>query len=498
MQFPFDQSLTMPNKSQQALSMNLYGKMLQTLAMPEMMKTQQDTSKADLQQKQLANQFYPQATQSDINYKNALTGETKEKTSWMGIDELLSVLGQQNQTDKISQSKYRFGPSYQTTKAFSSLTTPEKEQWYGDHAGAYQALMAASGNEALQDQIMKNASGSEVQSSRANQLGQMAQQMILQKMGIKMPQGASNTAPANASGLSSLLVNPSQPSSLTISPQQAQALQGTVFAQPGGQAPSLQPAQPQAQMPNQSPPEAAPTAPYSGETSFTPTNEQVGRSEYAAKLQSNRKNNSANINSRIDQGEAMSSLFEQPNVLKNLSVLTQYSGAEGKAKLLWAKLFDPKQYLQYQNASEQLPQLISGSLKGMEGIPTSNEGLRAGKEFLNKADALSTLKGDPSAVAQYLVNGMDLLNDEQNALLKSGQRIYPDLIPQHKHIKTMLDDIAGGKKPEDTLVLGKNPDTGKVTTGIEKGNKTYKLSDGNSYTPTQLKRLAAGQDAGAP
>ena len=478
MQFPFDQSLLMPTQAQ--ASMDMYKQLLQTIALPEMMRTQRDTAKADLQNKQLVNQFYPQATQSDINYKNALTGETKEKTGWMGIDELLQAARTQNQADQVNQSKYRFGPGFQTIKAFSALPKAEKEQYYADHPGAYQALMAVGGNQALADQALQNFSSSNVQSSTGNSLNKMIQDLITKKMGIPMPGGTQSQA-NNATGLSALIAKQNMPNG-TISPEQAHALVGSQFSQPGGQAPQLQTAQPQGQMPQpqvpapQQAPENAPNAPYNGTTDFTPTNEQVKRSSYYAKLQSNRSGNTDQINRRIDSGEAMSNLFEQPHVLQNLSILTKYSGKEGQAKLLWDKLFNPKEYLQYQNASDQLGTIISGSLKGIESIPTSNEGMRVGKDFINKAATMASLKGDPSATAQYLINGIDLITDEQNALLKAGQKAYPNLIPQHKHVKTMLDDIAAGKKPEDVLTLGKNPDIGKITTGIERNGRTETLS----------------------
>lgn len=469
MQFPFDQSLLMPTKLDASVKQanDIYSTILNMLAMPEMMKTQRATAQEALKQKQLVNQYYP-------------------------VNELLSASRVQNQMDSIAQSKNRFGAGYLFSKEFASLPPQEKKQYFADHPGSYEMLMAAQGNKAMQDALTTADNSRSSSSSSINPYIKQIHDLFVANGALPSPDENSSEqdtstiatpqAPQTNTANSSTPPPPQSNAQAQVSPtpQQIQLLQQLGIGQPGGPKIPLQPAQsmnqgvppqmanpvlmpPQAQPqlspqtakipPQNIPPQAQdnPNAPYSGDTSFTPTNAQVASAANSAKLDTNRSLNSAQLNSRIDAGEAIGHLFEQPAVLKNLATLTKYSGVEGKAKLAWARAMHPKEWLEYQNAADQLGTIISGSLKGIENIPTSNEGMRTGKDYINKANILATAKGDPAAVANYLVNGIDLITDEQNSLLKTGQKAYPDQIPQHQHLSTMLDDIAKGADPKDVL-----------------------------------------------
>ena len=270
MQFPFDQSLLMPTKLQ--ASMNMYQQMLQTLAAPEMMKTQRETAQQDLLTKQLMNKYYPQSTQADIDYKNAQvpylgaqTAQTKAQTQAMPLDQIIKEQMAYNDAGKLAQSQNRFNQvqalsSYlksnvgqsqfaqdkpfaaAATRVMSGLASDDDYATVAQKTGnqsafqsnLYQNLLPKFAQQAGVSNYMMPGNGQAALPAPQGMSPQSSPPMPPQQMQTGMPQPTPQGAP-------SAMPQGNQPGGqqIALSPAQAQAIMQSKFGQPGGPQPPV-------------------------------------------------------------------------------------------------------------------------------------------------------------------------------------------------------------------------------------------------------------------
>lgn len=125
---------------------------------------------------------------------------------------------------------------------------------------------------------------------------------------------------------------------------------------------------------------------------------------------------------RLQAGQALENFLAQPGQVNALNTLAQYSGVEGRLRAQMERVNNPSAYLAYQNANEQLPTIIAGGLKVLEGYPSTDSSIQRVTNYFKGAQGL--LKSDPAAAAQYIQQGLQFIRDENAAMQSVNQPIF--------------------------------------------------------------------------
>jgi hypothetical protein len=97
----------------------------------------------------------------------------------------------------------------------------------------------------------------------------------------------------------------------------------------------------------------------------------------------------------------------------------------GRSELYLKNKFKPADVAEYNSIVERFPTLVSGSLKGVENIPTSNLGMERSSDFFKAISNNKAWVRDPSAQLKDTLTAMALADAETRALINSAQPIFP-------------------------------------------------------------------------
>lgn len=155
---------------------------------------------------------------------------------------------------------------------------------------------------------------------------------------------------------------------------------------------------------------------------FASTPEQTAQTQLANELAANKELTTGASRTRYEGAISASNLLNQPVVNKSFNVLSNYSGLEGKTRAQLQRLMNPEEWADYSSAANQLSGILSGSIKALESMPTSNEGLRKAQNFFEQAqDALWT---SPKAAMKFYNNGRELLDAEAKSLQATANPLF--------------------------------------------------------------------------
>lgn len=137
----------------------------------------------------------------------------------------------------------------------------------------------------------------------------------------------------------------------------------------------------------------------------------------------NKKIAGGKITDRYQAGIALENLVNSPEAQGSFKTLANYSGIEGAAKAKYQSFFNPPAYLQYKSATNQFNNLVSGSLKVLEGYPSTDQGISNAKGYFQDAQAI--LPTNPKAAMDYFNKGRALLTAETGALKGAAEPVFP-------------------------------------------------------------------------
>lgn len=180
----------------------------------------------------------------------------------------------------------------------------------------------------------------------------------------------------------------------------------------------------------------------------------------AAQARANRDIAGTKITDRAAAGRALENLIQMPQVDQLFNTLADYSGMTGRLKAQSERVTNPEAYLKYQSATNQLNGLIVGSLKVLEGYPSTDQGIQQAKGYFQ--DAQKLLFSDPTAARNYIKQGTGLLRAETQSVTKAASPIFPNALDETN---------STGKEPRST-------NAGSIPKSQNQGTKTL---DGKTY-----------------
>lgn len=125
---------------------------------------------------------------------------------------------------------------------------------------------------------------------------------------------------------------------------------------------------------------------------------------------------------RLQAGAALEDFLGKPSSQNALNTLANYSGWEGRTKAQVQRFTNPNAYLQYQNANEQLPTIIAGGLKVLEGYPSTDQSVQRVTNYFNAAKNI--MNSDAPAAAAYIRQGLQFIKDENVAMQTINQPVF--------------------------------------------------------------------------
>ena len=173
---------------------------------------------------------------------------------------------------------------------------------------------------------------------------------------------------------------------------------------------------------------------------FRNTAQQTQTASNIAKMVVNKSLTDAPLRNRYQAAVAASELLKDPAIEDSFKTLAKFSGLEGSIKANRLRLpkslgGDPIEYSKIQSARDQLGGVLSGSIKTLEGMPTSNKGLQQALSFFRQSQA--TLGSDYGAAMSFFNRGKQLLNAEAKSLQKAAEPAYEiNRIPEETPFST--------------------------------------------------------------
>jgi hypothetical protein len=196
------------------------------------------------------------------------------------------------------------------------------------------------------------------------------------------------------------------------------------------------------------------------------TNYNTPLVQKAAQVSANQALTTNAQKNRLQAGVALETFLNAPSSQNALNTLANYSGLQGRLKAQSERFTNPTAYLQYQNANEQLPTIIAGGLKVLEGYPSTDQAVQRVTGYFNAAKGL--VQTDPAAAAAYIRQGLQYIRDENAAVQTVNQPIFK------------MGDIYGGQTQAPQAPQA--PQSG-LPDGASKaiGGNTYIKSNGKWY-----------------
>lgn len=458
-------------------SLSIYGQIMQALNAPEQMKMQQQINQANLQKTQLANQYYPQSTEAEINYKNALAAAAQQKGDMWQSD-----IGK-TQAD-LKKIRDVYGPDSEEYKgAMDQLNTKLSEQ--KAMTASRQAYADISGYNALPQTAKDSIFSSFLQSGIPAEYFPSYAASMTKRYLLSQPNAQQSTSQP-AIGQAPISANP-----MTISPQGIQQLanapqpQATALGITAPQTPSQSPMQSAvgpalAQQIN--PTVAQPISPASLGLQVSP--EQQAASKDTADLIRSKLikegTTAAQLNQRLF-GDMFKSMTDK--ITPNMPAITKFSGTYGKTGAALDRALaavgssknDPD-FLKYdQFIHVDLPGSANELRRTMAGQATDAE-IKSVTDLLNP--------NDWAATPQMAMNRWNRMIEQANTARKSGYKSQAQLAREFAQedkqpsVAQQLAQSTGMKAPE-----GQAPKT-QFEVKSANGQKLIKGPDGKWYKRT--------------
>ena len=473
MQFPIEQPVPQNKLSDNINNaMSIYSQLQQAMAAPEQMKMQRAIQQANLQKQQMANRYYPQDIQSQIALREAQANLAPVNTA----------VSLQNSLTNAAQNR-RMGEqrnwAWALQRSLSALPQAARDAWIADNQPAYNAMIksimesgqnpSAAAPMILTPQFLQqhgfSAGGQQNGSPQINQMippnaaqgtptvsqtwvppgspqgippsaPQGAMQgtqiqgtpaMVQQRAPQVVPQGApQNVQPLNAPAMvGANLANAPTNAQQTLTPEQMQSIGKVLAGSPAAnpeQADMMPPASEGQEAPDWIDPETGrPQIQIGGQQpKFTPEQRQ----EVATMMAANSSGTGPDIQRRMRSAMALSEFMYDPEIQKELVTLSKYPGLIGKSEAYLKSHLKPAEMAEYNSAKNRLPILISGSMKGVENLPTSTIGMQAGGDFLNISQNQKAWVSDPDATLKDWLSAYKLADAEERAIIKTAQPFY--------------------------------------------------------------------------
>lgn len=214
MQFPIeDISPTSPVTRGMQNAINIYSQFMQALQAPEQMAMQ----KANLQKLQLENKYYPQVTQSDINYKNALIKAMQQKPeAWQSdIGKTQADLKKIRDTYGVDSDEYKGAMNQLNTQLAMQQAKTASSNAYADMAPFN--TLPQTAKDSIFASFLQSGMPSEYFPTYASQ---MTKRYLLSQPGAQQSPGQPGQMPGQpVQGIPTATPNP-----MPINPQDVQAL----------------------------------------------------------------------------------------------------------------------------------------------------------------------------------------------------------------------------------------------------------------------------------
>lgn len=332
-----------------------------------------------LQQQLAGQQAQTQFRQAQVPFTEAQTAGAQERTRLMPLTTAIMAQNTLNEQLRMGQTRGRFGKAYQLRQWLSQLPPADKATWIAQNPKAYATVGKMLGEAALQDP----------QAQLAPRIPQVLTKELFQRAGLPFndPESPSPALRAPAVG--------SAPPALPLH----KAAQPAVAPQPNP-------------LPNEA----------SRDVHFNTNPDTIRKLTLASKLQANKDLTSSKIELRREAGEALDVLLNAPAMRNSLQTLAQYQSYAGMAKGEFERLVNPEAYAEYQAAYQQLPTIISGSLKSLEGFGATDAGMKQGLDYLRMSKRF--YGSDPKAAIKYFNLGIQKLNAESEALKTAASPVF--------------------------------------------------------------------------
>jgi hypothetical protein len=410
MQFPYIEPPKRPNPATGMMQgMDVYSKILQAMAMPEMMKTQQDMAKAKLMEQQLANQYYPQATEADIGYKGAQKNLIEEQTKYLPLTSIISLQNAENARANASRLNSPATAASRLLRGAQVYPEASRDVWLAEHQGDVNKAMGS-----LTDQLNPE--------NRIYQSTNYLNPDYLESFGIKptISQQSDEYYPKNAPINQNIPGAPQGQLTLNPTPEQAQKLMQQNIAQKSPQTPEIQ-----KNVPGYDPITKRPQITL-GEPQSSDNWSPDEKIQWTAMDAANKARAGAQLTNRRESAIALYNVMREPDIQEAFIELAnpKYLGMLGRSELELKKRFNPKEVAEYISIRDRLHTLLSGSLKGLEGLPTSEIGMRASGDFFKIGSNESAWKSDPQAALINTLSAYKLADAETRAIVNAAQPTY--------------------------------------------------------------------------
>lgn len=471
---------------------DIYTKLLHALAMPEIMKTEQKTAEQNLLQKQLMNRFYPQLTEAEIGNKQAnipntqaQTEEIKQRTKLMPIGSFVSLQNAATAQANAARQSQTKNAAWSLVRMVNAKSPADKNVWMAENGAAYNWA-----TNQLLEQAMK------AQGGPINNVPNYLTPEIFKKFGLDIP-----IEENNQSNPTQQLGRPQGNLKIeNLNPSQQQELVKALSMYPPNDEEQINANGP-TQAPQNDKAEIRGIDSETGKPLMT-----IGHPEYSKNWSPNQRMQWANmetanqkatgpqLQNRKQAAIALANVMYQPKIQEAFVKLSdpKYLGMLGRTELELKQRFNPKDVAEYLSIRDRLPTLLSGSLKGLEGLPTSTPGMEASSKFFDIARNKKSWVRDPQAALIDVLSAYGLADAETRAIIQSAQPQYrtydlPESPPSI--IQSALDNYQGRDKRSKDLMqqsgLSKNNNS-EFETKIENGKVMVKAPNGKWYSEEQL------------
>lgn len=422
-------------------SFDLYSKLLQALAAPEIMKSEQAQRKAALENQNIINRFLPQQQQASLNQSaaqlpltQAQTAEANQRTKLMPLQDLISAQNSLTAMGNAQRVAQNLGPAWTFLQLLGKKSPGDRAAWQANNADFYDKLVKQAMQESQQS-LGKSSSPIEsvLNKDTVNQIlglqgasspEQEEQSIPSEQQGYQNApsagnQAASNSVPPRASPAPIVGGNlPGAPqgnnAAMDINPNEYKQALSTIIQYPdvnSGEAGSMESQRP-----------VITIGDADSSNNWTPT--QLG--QWSEMEQANKSATGPQAQNRKQAAIAFANVTRNPKIQEAFVKLSdpKYSGMIGKSELYLKNKFKPADVAEYNSIKDRLHTLLSGSLKGLENIPTSNLGMERSSDFFKTIANDKAWVRDPQAQLQDTITAMSLADAEAEAIIKSAQPLF--------------------------------------------------------------------------
>jgi len=352
--------------------------------MQEQLKTMPDMLQAQLG-----------AAQQKIPMMQAQTGHIQQSTQ---LAPLIQAISAQNALTKQAESQrlsYMNSPERSFRLLMHTMTPEERATTRAQYPQQWNKMIAESGNAVLGGQ----------QARQQSMAPSILTNNLLSKYGMPSMQQQQRPQPQQQMGMPQGMPQgmgqqwqQQMPEPLNI----PQNIQQQVFSQM--QNSGIQPQQPQG-----------------SQGGFQVTPESIALTKRIAEIAAQTRTSSPDIRKRADAGVAIDNFLRSDTVNNMLDTLTKYSGFMGRRKADLQNVLGKDGYVDYVSATEQMPSLLSGSIKVLEGYGTTDAGMAQALNFFKRGEKI--LSSNPQQAVKFINNGIEFLHSENQALNAAASNV---------------------------------------------------------------------------